>query len=310
MDGNSSGLSNSTIEIIIDAFTISLASLSTVGCIIALVVLIYFKLYRSFIYRLVLYSFLSLIILSSSTTAFTISYMQTEQVNASLIVTTTIFFYVSLAIPSLLATIINLCICVLALCNHQFTYRADIVLLIFSFALVAVMIISYIAFIPPLLNVFLTVLTLVPLCSRACGYNMCVKTVRTRESHRKALKEILPLLILPLPAYFPFRLTLSSLLFFFQGVHVALLFSGTLGLITTLSFALHLCFIGKANLNKQRGINKTPQVDYESANQHHTRHTTMYTMGEGISESCNTEYPYVSEGEEDTQYLQQRSNQQ
>ena len=122
MDGNSSGLSNSTIEIIIDAFTISLASLSTIACIIALVVLIYFKLYRSFIYRLVLYSFLSLIILSSSTTAFTISYMQTERVNTSLIVTTMVFFYVSLAIPSLLATIINLCICVLALCNHQFTY--------------------------------------------------------------------------------------------------------------------------------------------------------------------------------------------
>ena len=37
---------------------------------------------------------------------------------------------------------------------------------------------------------------------------------------------------------------------------------------------------------------------------------SVYTMGEGMSETCNTEYPYVSEGEEDTQYLQQRNNQQ
>ena len=87
-------------------------------------------------------------------------------------------------------------ISVLALCNHQFTYKADIVSLISLIpgilvfievnALIFIVIpgdkkITLIVFyIPPILaNAFLTVLTLVPLCSRAFGYNMCVETVRT-----------------------------------------------------------------------------------------------------------------------------------
>ena len=69
-NGSSSGLSNSTESVgIIEDFTFSLAGLSIIACIISLVVLIYFKLYRSFIYRLMFYSFISLIILSSSTTS-------------------------------------------------------------------------------------------------------------------------------------------------------------------------------------------------------------------------------------------------
>ena len=171
-----------------------------------------------------------------------------------------------------------------------------------------------------LINLFLSVLTLVPLCSRACGYNMCVRTVRTRESHRKALKEILPLFILPLPSYIYIILFFSDNFKYilFQGIYylsllsfkITFLVSSTLGLVTALSFALHLCFIGKANLNKQRGIKKTPQVDYVTVNLRHTRHTTVYIEGEGMSETCNTEFLYVSEGEEDTQYLLQRNNQQ
>ena len=89
-----------------------------------------------------------------------------------------------------------------------------------------------------------------------------------------------------------------------------MLVSSALGLVTALSFVLHLCFIGKANLNKQRGIKKTPQVNYGTVNQRHTHHTTVYIEGEGMSETCNTEFLYVSEGEEDTRYLQQSNNQQ
>ena len=300
MDDYSSSPSNNTIGII-DAFTISLASLSIIACIIALVVLIYFKLYRSFIYRLVFYSFLTLILLSLSITATTISF-ETLQENGNIITLVIsmlfyLFYAVSLSITSLLTTIINLCICILALFNHQFTYRADIVLLIFSLPLVVVSL-TILIFIAFLVNVFLTVLTLVPLCSRACGYNMCVKTVRTKESHRKALKEILPLLILPLPSYIPSflaflilfiinqefhaysntftysniftysntstysNITYSNMLiheylnifsYLFSYLKIVLLVSGTLGLITALSFALHLCFIGKTSLYKQRG---------------------------------------------------------
>ena len=109
------------------------------------------------------------------------------------------FFVASMSVTCLLSTILTFCICILALCNHQFIYRADIVMLIFSFVLIVVS--GFFSIFMFLINVFLTILTLVPLCSRACGYNMCVKTIRTRESHRKALKEILPLFILPLPSY-------------------------------------------------------------------------------------------------------------
>ena len=158
---------------------------------------------------------------------------------------------------------------------------------------------------------FLTVLTLVPLCSRACGYNMCVKTVRTRESHRQALKEILPLFILPLPSYTPCLIILLQSIFYSKlSFKIAFLVSGALGLIAALSFVLHLCFIGKAKLWKQRGRKTTPRANYGTVNQRHTRHTTVYIEGGGMSETCNTDYPYVSEGEEDTRYLQQRSNQQ
>ena len=229
MDDNSSSPSNSTIEII-DAFTISLASLSTIACIIALAVLIYYKLYRgSFIYRLVFYSFLLLILLSLSTTATTIFLNKDLQKSGNIIIlymSLYLFYAINLSVTTLLSTIINLCICILALFNHQFTYRADIFLLIFSpiFPLVVVStILIYIVF---LVNVFLTVLTLVPLCSRACGYNMCVKTVRTRESHRKALKEILPLFILPLPSYIP--------LFTYEGLFYYFFFKDFLHIQTSL----------------------------------------------------------------------------
>ena len=161
-------------------------------------------------------------------------------------------------------------------------------------------------------NEFLTLLALVPLCSRACGYNICVKTVRTKESHRKALKEILPLFILPLPPFVPYLiLIIGNTILYGSNLHIkiALLVTSTLGLIATLAFGLHLCFIGKTKLCKQRGRMKTPQVDYGTVNQPHIRHTTVYVEGEGImSETCNTEHPYVSEGEEDSRYLLQKNN--
>ena len=46
-----------------------------------------------------------------------------------------------------------------------------------------------------LVNIILTTLALLPVCCRTCGYNRCVRSVATRESHQRALKEILPLFI-------------------------------------------------------------------------------------------------------------------
>ena len=139
------------------------------------------------------------------------------------------------------------------------------------FSLPIILIITSLSFFDK--HVRMAVLTLVPLCSRACGYNMCVKTVRTRESHRKALKEIL-VFILPLLSYLPFFMIIYK-------IDITMLVSSALGLIAVLSFALHLCFIGKANLNKQQDIKKSsPQADYGTVNQPHTDHcTTVHTAG-------------------------------
>ena len=94
-NGSGSGLSNSTESVgIIEDFTFSLASLSIIACIISLVVLKYFKLYRSFIYRLVFYSFTSLIIFSLGTIAFTIVYiLQKNHIDSNLGAAVYFFFH-------------------------------------------------------------------------------------------------------------------------------------------------------------------------------------------------------------------------
>ena len=279
----------------IDAVVIPLASLSIIACIISLVVLIYFKLYLSFIYRLVFYSFTSLVIFSLGTIAFTIVYILQDKHDSDDLVTATYFISFSqLAITSLLTTALTLCICVLVLCNHQFTYIADIVMVVCTVILVIPIAISYTA-LSFFVCIFLTVLALVPLCGRACGYKTCVKTIRTKESHRKALKEILPLLILPLSIYFTSFLVMVTVVF--NERHIALLFSGVLGLITALTFALHLCCIGKTNLSKQQGR----MYLHRSDNQPETSHSTEEEGN--TSESCNTEDQHMSKGEEDTQHL-------
>ena len=52
------------------AAVISLAGVSTIACIIVVEVLLYYKMWRSFIYRLVLYMFMSLIAYNSSAVNF------------------------------------------------------------------------------------------------------------------------------------------------------------------------------------------------------------------------------------------------
>ena len=164
---------------------------------------------------------------------------------------------------------------------------------------------------PLFTNIVFTALTLVPLCCRACGYNLCVKTAATIESHRKALKEVLPLFILVVPSSVIIILILTSLRdanfhnFIYNDISVSIP-----GLLSALSFALHLFFI-RNNLSKLRGKKKAWQDNinnYGTTNHHRTHRTTAYTT-EGISETCNTEYVVVSESEEDSRFLQQKNNQ-
>ena len=152
---------------------------------------------------------------------------------------------------------------------------------------------------PILVNIVFITLALMPLCCRACGYNLCMKATATIESHRKVLREVLPLYSLVVPIFFillclyPFiRLSSPSATLLFN------IFYCTPGLVYALSFALHLWLIRK-NLKKLRGKKKS--FGYGSF-QHCTHRATAFTS-EGMSETCNTEHVVVNESEEDTRFL-------
>ena len=148
-------------------------------------------------------------------------------------------------------------------------------------------------------------LTLVTLCCRACGYNLCMKTAATIESHRKALREILPFLILIAPFSFFIWLYLGSLIYKSGHVYSVITF-GLPGLVCAVSFALHLCFV----IKKLKTIRRRSTIKQSSKYGTITRNRSTEFTQEGLSESCNTEYVVVSESEHDDQFLVQKSNEQ
>ena len=333
--------SSSNSSLVPDTVTASLAGVSTIACTTALGVLLYYKMWRKFIYRLVLYTFISLIVLSLSTIVdMFLSLMIVTEVESGesnltdisglliAVIVPMISIYSSLAISFMLVTYMTICIYLMALHNYQFTYKADIFLLVPSiFYLMVVIALLSVSFfftglnqvlstvvtvfiniilgVPFLVSTVFIFLTLVPLCCRACGYNLCMKTVATIESHRKALREILPLFILIVPSFLCsfWIISVNHLNLFYFVFKILLL--GLPGLVSALFFAFHLCFV-KKSLKKLRG-KRPPRASYGSFN-HHTHHTTAYAS-EGISETFNTEYLPVSENEEDTRFLFQKNNQ-
>ena len=106
----------------------------------------------------------------------------------------------------------------MALHNYQFTHKADLCLLIPSILpllLWAILIVLFHACINCgqvtilteviavviffLINIVFTLLTIVPLSCRACGYNMCMKHYCYKpESHSVHVMEVMPLFILTL----------------------------------------------------------------------------------------------------------------
>lgn len=69
-------------------------------------------------------------------------------------------------------------------------------------------------------------------------------------------------------------------------------------------FTTHLCLLGKEKLEKLRGVKKRQGMQYGTMeNQLHTHRPTVFTT-EGVSETCNTDYPHVSEDEVDRQFFQ------
>ena len=133
-------LCNNTSGCIV-AGTVS-CSLSVVFIIVvALGVLVFFKMYRKFIYRLLLYAFVAMITAMFGLTAYllTIIIVQGQQVefetftNNSIIIIN-IFYYIytgSIFLSFLLLTSMSLCIYILAIHHHQFTsWVADLIFLL------------------------------------------------------------------------------------------------------------------------------------------------------------------------------------
>ena len=336
MAGNNSSSIDTEIEA--DYVGLSVAGVSTIACIIALGVLLYYKMWRSFIYRLVLYMFISLIVSSFTTVGISLfdyllisdRNMTLEEVNFASGNQTNLFviniiLHVSLngsqPIASLFVTFINASITLMALRNYQFTYRSDLCLLALSivFGIISItttvvvytrreydvqIIINFFASLSIaafLVNFIFVTLTLVPLCCRACGYNLCMKTAATIESHRKALREILPLYILLVPNPLFIFLDLRSLIY--KSGHVYSITFSLPGLICAVSFALHLCFIRKKLKNLRRRNTRRQSSKYGSVTHNHS---TEFTQ-ERISEFWNTEHIVVRESEYDDQFLIQRS---
>ena len=311
-------------SVVADAVSIPLAGVSTIACIIALGVLLYYKMWRTFIYRLVLYMFIALIVsslINITYVSYVVSVVKSGEVdttvNTDFHATAYVLTTSSLALAFMLMSCITVCIYLMALHNYQFTYKSDLRLLGLSILyLMTVLILTgvltvddnnslsiltvLVITLPFLVKIVFTALTLVPLCCRACGYNLCMKTAATIESHRKALREILPLFILIVPSF----LFVLLLIFhhFLNPLCGDILYS-TPGLFCALSFALHLCFIRK-NLKKLRGKKRTPSTTiYRSINQHRTHRIQSVYTSEGISvQTCDTaeHLPVNSENEEDT----------
>ena len=139
-----------------------------------------------------------------------------------------------------------------------------------------------------------------------------MRSVATRESHRQALREILPLFILLSPSVAVLAYIILAAAWKSADIILERWVSGItisiLGLLLPLSFAVHLCFLGKTKLNKLRGKKRPQPTTYRTiANQPHTHRPTVFTS-EGISETCNTDYPHVSEDEVDRKLLQHTIN--
>ena len=276
MAGNNSSSIDTEIELVFVG--LSLAGVSTIACIIALGVLLYYKMWRTFIYRLVLYLLISLMASSFATVGYSLfDYFLISNGNITLLEVNknqTDFFVIkviivfsvngSLIISSVFVTCINASITLMALRNYQFTYRSDLCLLALSILIgiisiiimatifrytiydhdeqIGVKIVASIFSAALLVNFIFATLTLVPLCCRACGYNLCMKTAATIESHRKALRGILPFFILIVPSFFFIYIHFGLLMYTHAQVYNFIIFSLP-ALVCAVSFALHLCFI-------------------------------------------------------------------
>ena len=133
-------MNNSSVsrDVVLYAVSIPLTGVSTIACVISLGVLLYYKMWQRFIYRLVLYMFVSLTCLSLSIISSLSHDLVVAESGVSLTTNKTgvadgiiiIFVDSSLATTFMLVTCIAICIYLMALHNYQFTYKSDICLLV------------------------------------------------------------------------------------------------------------------------------------------------------------------------------------
>ena len=130
-DNNST--SNSLVA---DGVAFTLAGVSTIACIISLGILLYYKMWQRFIYRLVLYITLSLLVLSLSD-IFLYSIYITKVKAANLSINFSILTNSSatvtnggLAIAAMHTACIAFCLYLMAFHNCQFTYKYDLFLIV------------------------------------------------------------------------------------------------------------------------------------------------------------------------------------
>ena len=130
-DNNST--SNSLVA---DGVAFTLAVVSTIACIISLGVLLYYKMWKRFIYRLVLYITLSLLVLSlSDILLYSIYITKVKAANLSInfsILTNSSATVANggLAIAAMHTACIAFCLYLMAFHNCQFTYKYDLFLIV------------------------------------------------------------------------------------------------------------------------------------------------------------------------------------
>ena len=318
------------------------ACVSIMACLVTIVVLMMFKMYREFIYRLYLYTLIMLTLYSiieifhlmllyknDNHDFLFLGYMYSCFFYVSLSLMSSYIFYLhklamyyqvhnkfvydlnyctaSLILPTLSSVFLKL------VCGNgdddfdstntspiiSCTHTTNFMLLITVFMVVLIF-----------NGIFITCV-IASLCLKACG---CIATTLMKDRYQRALKETMPLLILPVATqmYAYYACIAHYVVPIFKpeiyGLAIQLVsavLGGLIGFVASLSFGLHLYILGKRKLRKLRGHTRKPPAAaavYGTMNQQHTHKTTEYTAP-GISETCNTTFPHVSEDDVDREIL-------
>ena len=318
------------------------ACVSIMACLLTIVVLMIFKMYRQFTYRLYLYT-LIMLTLYSITEIFHLTLLYKDNNHELLFLgyVYSCFFYISLSLMSSYIFYLHK-LAMYYQPHNKFVYDLNYCmasLILPTLSSVSLKLVcgngdddfdssntspviscTHTNNFIPLMAIFMMVFifnglfitcVIASLCLKACG---CIATTLTKDRYQQALKETMPLLILPVATqmYAYYACFAHYMVPIFKpeiyGLPIQLvsaMLGGSIGLVASLSFSLHLYILGKRKLRKLRGHTRKPPAaaaGYSTMNQQHTHMTTEFTAP-GISETCNTTFPHVSEDDVDREFL-------